>query len=187
MGEDKKGYVVRDRRRFDAEGAPRGEGEGAPAKAAPSPSAPTRPSGAAGAQGAGARAPAQPPSRGAEPPSRGVEPPSRGAEPPSRGAEPSFTQASRAAGPREPVDFAALVLSVATNAMVSLQGGSPDGRIPGRPNLAAAAQHIDILTMLAEKTRGNLTPEEDELLTGVLYDLRMNYVAIAQQLENPAR
>lgn len=166
MGEDKKGYVVRDRRRFDAEGAPRGEGEGAAPKAAPSPSAPTKPSGTAGAPSPGARAPA---------------------EPPPRGAEPSFTQASRAAGPREPVDFAALVLSVATNAMVSLQGGSPDGRIPGRPNLAAAAQHIDILTMLAEKTRGNLTPEENELLTGVLYDLRMNYVAIAQQLEGPAR
>jgi len=43
-------------------------------------------------------------------------------------------------------------------------------------------ENIGILIMLEEKTRGNLTPEEAELIKSVLYDLRMQYVAIQQAL-----
>ena len=40
-----------------------------------------------------------------------------------------------------------------------------------------AKQTIDILGMIQDKTRGNLTQEEEQLLTNLLYDLRMKYVA----------
>jgi hypothetical protein len=43
-------------------------------------------------------------------------------------------------------------------------------------NLPAAHQIIDILAMLEEKTRGNLTAEERQLLEQILYELRMRYV-----------
>lgn len=175
-----KGYVVRDRRRFDADGSPR-ESEAPvadvvrlqPAARAPEPRPALRnePPRAAPAR------PAPEPVRAAPEPARAAPPPPPPAGAPSAGS-------SRARRPAEAVDFSQLVLSLATNAMVSLEGSGPDGRMPGgRPNLAAAEQNISILIMLEEKTRGNLTAEEAELLTSVLYDLRMQYVAIAQALQ----
>ena len=44
-------------------------------------------------------------------------------------------------------------------------------------NLDQARYTIDTLKMIQEKTKGNLTPEEEKYLEGVLYDLRMSYVA----------
>jgi hypothetical protein len=44
-------------------------------------------------------------------------------------------------------------------------------------NLPLARQTIDLLNLLEQKTRGNLTGEEERLFTQVLYDLRMRYVA----------
>ena len=44
------------------------------------------------------------------------------------------------------------------------------------PNLPGAAQMIEILGMLQQKTKGNLTPEEQQFLEQVLYELRMRYV-----------
>ena len=43
-------------------------------------------------------------------------------------------------------------------------------------DLAAAQNSIDLLDMLKEKTKGNLTPEEERLLTNVLKELKLNYV-----------
>lgn len=79
------------------------------------------------------------------------------------------------------VTFSDFVLSLATNAIIHLGGEAKDERIPGRVNLSVAAQHIDIIAMLGVKTKGNLEAEERELLDAVLYDLRMRYVAVAQQ------
>ncbi len=54
---------------------------------------------------------------------------------------------------------------------------SPDGkRLP--VNLPSAKDSIDILGILQEKTKGNLTPEENEVLTEGLYHLRMAYMAL---------
>lgn len=80
------------------------------------------------------------------------------------------------------VDFTSFVLSLATNAIMSLEGDAQDGRVPGaKINLSVAAQHIDILAMLEIKTRGNLTDEEKAMLQSVLYDLRMHYLEAAQR------
>ncbi len=51
------------------------------------------------------------------------------------------------------------------------------------PNLEGAAQMIEILTLLEEKTRGNLTAEERQLLEQVLYELRMRFVEAKQGSE----
>jgi len=47
-------------------------------------------------------------------------------------------------------------------------------------NLPLAKQTIDILGILQEKTSGNLTDEEHNLLTNLLYDLRMRYVRVSK-------
>ncbi|OGP10484.1 MAG: hypothetical protein A2048_01520 [Deltaproteobacteria bacterium GWA2_45_12] len=52
-------------------------------------------------------------------------------------------------------------------------------------NLASAKQTIDILGMLQEKTKGNLSKEEDHLLQQILFELRMQYVEIAQSKGKP--
>ncbi len=43
-------------------------------------------------------------------------------------------------------------------------------------DISVAKQMIDILGMLKEKTRGNLNANEDRLMEGILFDLRMKYV-----------
>ena len=45
-----------------------------------------------------------------------------------------------------------------------------------KKNLPVAKENIDLLLMLQQKTKGNLTQEESELLEGLLYDLRLKYV-----------
>lgn len=73
--------------------------------------------------------------------------------------------------------FPGFVLSLAHTAAVHF-GDVPDpvsGQM-GTPNLAGAQQMIEILSLLEAKTRGNLTPEERQLLDQLLYELRMRYL-----------
>jgi hypothetical protein len=75
------------------------------------------------------------------------------------------------------LSFTAFVLSLASTAAVHF-GDLPDptsGRKP-EPNLAGAAQMIEILALLDRKTRGNLTAEERQVLEQVLYELRLRFV-----------
>ena len=59
----------------------------------------------------------------------------------------------------------------------------PDTNVPN-VNLALAQQTIDILTMLREKTAGNLTEEEDAAFSRLLYDLRLRFVKRSQSSDN---
>jgi hypothetical protein len=75
------------------------------------------------------------------------------------------------------ISFAAFVLSLAHTAAVHF-GDIPDP-VSGQKsevNLPAAQQMIDILALLEEKTRGNLTVEERQLLDQILYELRLRFV-----------
>lgn len=74
-----------------------------------------------------------------------------------------------------PIDFHTFVLSLGTSALMQLGEGPPEA--PKSINLPLARQTIDLLALLEEKTRGNLTGEEERLLTHVLFDLRSRYVA----------
>ena len=69
------------------------------------------------------------------------------------------------------------MLSLASTAAIHF-GDLPDP-ISGQPselNLDGAAQMIEILSLLDQKTRGNLTAEERQMLEQVLYELRMRFV-----------
>jgi uncharacterized protein DUF1844 len=78
------------------------------------------------------------------------------------------------------LNFTAFVISLATTAAIHF-GDLPDpetGASP-EPNLDGAQQMIDILTLLEEKTRGNLTAEERQVLEQVLYELRMRFLQVS--------
>jgi hypothetical protein len=78
-------------------------------------------------------------------------------------------------------DFSTFVIMLANNIMVSL-GQVPDPMTQQRRRDLPHAQHtIDILIMLREKTRGNLTPDEERLLQEVLPQLQMAFVASKRQ------
>jgi hypothetical protein len=80
------------------------------------------------------------------------------------------------------IAFSGFVISLVTTAAIHF-GDYPDP-VSGekqKPNLAGAAQMIDVLTMLEQKTRGNLTAQERSLLEQGLYDLRMRFVAATQE------
>ena len=74
------------------------------------------------------------------------------------------------------VELVNLIVMQAMAGLGLLQG--PGGeRIP--PNLAAAKHFIDLLQMLDDKTKGNLTPDEKRLLDQVLYEMRITYVQMS--------
>ena len=75
------------------------------------------------------------------------------------------------------INFATFVISLSSSALIHL-GIAPDPMTgEQKKELAIAKQTIDMLAMLQEKTRGNLTEEEAQLMESMLYDLRMRYVA----------
>jgi Domain of unknown function (DUF1844) len=81
------------------------------------------------------------------------------------------------------LDFNALILSLGSSVIVHL-GEAPDpttGQKRDQPELPMAQQSIDLLVMLQEKTRGNLTDEEARFLENMLFDLRMLYVQASQR------
>jgi hypothetical protein len=78
--------------------------------------------------------------------------------------------------PEHQLTFVAFVFSLASSAAIHF-GDLPDpSGAKSEPNLEGAAQMIEILTLLEEKTKGNLTAEERQLLEQVLYELRMRFV-----------
>lgn len=81
-----------------------------------------------------------------------------------------------ASEPLPDVDFMTLIFSLYTYAQISL-GIIPDPTTgQSTKELIQAKYNIDILAILQEKTRGNLSQEEEQALEQMLYELRMNYV-----------
>jgi hypothetical protein len=85
------------------------------------------------------------------------------------------------------LDFNALVLSLGSSAIVHL-GEAPDpttGQKREQPDFTMAQQSIDLLGMLQEKTRGNLSEDEARFLENMLFDLRMLYVQVSKRQGAP--
>ena len=96
-----------------------------------------------------------------------------------RKEEPQKKDASSREVPLPEIDFASFLLSISTSALIQL-GEIPDPatKQPVK-QLPLAQQTIDLIGMLKEKTKGNLTPEEEKLIDHLLFDLRMRYVKAA--------
>jgi hypothetical protein len=86
------------------------------------------------------------------------------------------TEDAGSAGPLPEPTFAELINMILMQAMIGLGGmRTPDGRVIA-PDLEIAKHHIDLLALLQEKTKGNLTDDERRLLDAALYEMRMRFV-----------
>ncbi len=81
-----------------------------------------------------------------------------------------------------PASFSVLISSLVTQVFFAL-GAIEDPQTKKRyVDMALAKHHIDILAILDEKTKGNLTDEEKQMLDKAIYETRMQYVQVAQHI-----
>ena len=92
---------------------------------------------------------------------------------------PARTDAEPAPSGPEPVDLGSFLLSLAAQASLLLGLAGEPGKEP-EVDLAGARQIISILEMLEGKTEGRRTAEEQRILEGILYELRMAWVSRAR-------
>ena len=89
------------------------------------------------------------------------------------------------AGAPPPVTFDNLVQQLYVSALYQMGAGAQEGQRP-QVDILGARSTIDLLGVLAEKTRGNLSPQEDRTLQTVLYDLRMAFLELTGMISMPA-
>jgi hypothetical protein len=78
------------------------------------------------------------------------------------------------------IDFVTLVLSLSHSVLVYLGDAPNPSGASDPPDLQLARQNLDLLALLSDKTKGNLTGEEERVLEQTLYDLRMRYVEVSK-------
>ncbi|HSY67362.1 MAG TPA: DUF1844 domain-containing protein [Edaphobacter sp.] len=185
MPEQSKPFVVTDRRKFTMDGELRPDAD-------PSPEREER-----------ASTPAEPVAVAPPPPAAAApETPTEPEMPPAPTAEENdqarrayemtadrLDTAIRSANPgmdHPPVmSFEQLVQSLYMTAMMQLGAATHEGQQP-QVDILGARQSIDMLGVLAEKTKGNLTPGENRLLDSALFELRMAFLEITQALARQA-
>jgi hypothetical protein len=86
-----------------------------------------------------------------------------------------------AAGAQPPITFENLVQQFYVSAMIQMGAGAQEGQRP-RIDILGARTTIDLLGVLAEKTRGNLTEAEDKTLQTVLFELRMAFMELTSMI-----
>jgi len=177
MNEEQTSYKVTDRRLFNPDGTPRDVPENErpeptpvkPEAASATASAPepqTAEAGAANVAGTGA-SPASAPAPAIEDPipaSAGLEADSEDVELPDAD---------------DPASFASFLMSIASNAAASLGMMEHPVTRKREVDLELGKHWIDVLGMLEKKTHGNLLPQEEQILEGLLADLRMQFVSLS--------
>ncbi|MEO6600476.1 MAG: DUF1844 domain-containing protein [Polyangiaceae bacterium] len=79
------------------------------------------------------------------------------------------------------VDFTTFVVSLSHSALLHLGDAPHPSEEKSDVDLPMARQTIDLLALIQEKTHGNLTGAEEQVLTQALYDLRLRYVEVSQK------
>jgi hypothetical protein len=174
MNEEQTSYKVTDRRLFNPDGTPRDVPENerpepAPAKPAAesTPAGPAEPPVNADAGAAKVGVDAAPPATARE------EPRPASAESEVRSGEVDLPDAD------DPASFASFLMSIASNAASSLGMMEHPVTHKREVDLELGKHWIDVLGMLEKKTRGNLVPQEQQILEGLLADLRMQFVSLS--------
>lgn len=105
------------------------------------------------------------------------------AQPAGDAGDAGSSQGAEGEGGREmpPANFDTLMQTLATNALLAM-GAVPDPETGQRyAHMGLAKHHIDMLGVVQEKTKGNLSEEEEQTLSTTLYELRNAFVQLAEQ------
>jgi len=190
MPEQNKPFVVTDRRKFAMDGTPREDADLTPepesreSVSSVSPEPPPQP---AKEQPAPQAAPEQ--TLEADLPPAPTEEEMRQVNSAYQQTSDRLETAVRAANPgmeRPPqMNFDQIVQSIYMTAIIQLGGVTKEGEQP-RVDLMGARQSIDMLSILEEKTKGNLTADESKLLDSALFELRMGFLEVTQALARSA-
>lgn len=86
-----------------------------------------------------------------------------------------------AIGVQPPIGFENLVQQLYVSAMIQMGAGAQEGQRP-RIDILGARQTIDLLGVVADKTRGNLTEGEDRALQTVLFEVRMAFLELTNMI-----
>ena len=86
-----------------------------------------------------------------------------------------------AVGAQPPIGFEQLVQQFYLSAMIQMGAGTQEGQRP-RVDIVGARVTIDLLGVLAEKTRGNLTEAEERMLESVLFEMRMAFLELTSMI-----
>lgn len=89
-----------------------------------------------------------------------------------------------AVGPQPAMGFDHLVQQFYVTAMLQMGAGAQEGQRP-KVDILGARATIDLLAILADKTRGNLTPVEDRMLQTVLFEARMAFLELTSMMSVP--
>ncbi len=89
------------------------------------------------------------------------------------------------AAPPSDRSLVGLFMMLASSALVALGEAPEPGIGQGRANPQEAAALVDLLVLLREKTEGNRTPEENEVLAELIYDLQLRYINLTKNLAKP--
>jgi hypothetical protein len=85
------------------------------------------------------------------------------------------------AGPQPPITFDSLVQQLYVSTMIQMGANTAEGQRP-RVDILGARQTIDLLGILAEKTKGNLNAQEDRMLQTVLFETRMAFLELTSMI-----
>lgn len=88
------------------------------------------------------------------------------------------------AGPQPPVTFDQLVQQLYLSAMIQMGAGTQEGQRP-RVDILGAKQTIDLLGILQEKTKGNLTASEERMVDTMLFEARMAFLELTTMISMP--
>lgn len=112
--------------------------------------------------------------------------PAEAAVPPATPSAPEVTPGDfeplrNAGGALPPLDFHTFILSLASSALMHLGEIDDPENAASEPDLPLAKHTIDVIAMLQEKTKGNLSPPEEKLIESLLFDLRLRYVEASKK------
>jgi hypothetical protein len=198
MSEKPLPFVVTDRRKFTTEGEVRPDADPSPEReprpetiAAPVPvEPPPTPESSSFAEGGGPASVSSPDAAEQNMPAAPTPEEMEQSRAAFQATADRLDTAVRAANPgmEHPpaMSFDQLVQSVYMQAILQLGGGTQEGQQP-QVDILGARQSIDMLGILDEKTRGNLTSAEQNLLSSALFELRLGFLEITQALARSAQ
>jgi hypothetical protein len=113
------------------------------------------------------------------------EPPKASAHAESRDFAPTVPPEASVAGDASERSLIGLFMMLGSSALVALGEAPEPGLGQGRANPQEAAALVDLLVLLREKTEGHRTPEENEVLGELIYDLQVRYINLTKPRSKP--